>query len=76
MTVFAKYDSSDLIIQFSAELEKSDYGVPGSPIFWEVNPDSVEILTIEILGKEYKLEDLPESLQTSLYELADEVEFI
>jgi hypothetical protein len=44
MTVTATYSGEELNVTFVASTERSDYGVPNSPVWYEVNPDSIEIL--------------------------------
>lgn len=75
MTVYAEYRGSELTVHFTAETEQWDYGVPRSPTYTDVNPDTIQVTSIEILGEDYKLEDLPEKLQASILALAEEVEF-
>lgn len=71
----ATYTSGDLTINFRADGEKNDYGVPGSPVWWDVNPDSIVIDSIEIMGHTVPLKSLPTELQKDLYECSGEVEF-
>jgi hypothetical protein len=44
MTVQATYSGEELSVTFVAQTERCDYGVPNSPVWDEVNPDSIEIL--------------------------------
>jgi len=71
----ATYSSDDMTVIFTAETERSDYGVPGSPIFYEINPDSVQIHSLEILGVEVKLSELPAALQSAILSLYSEVDW-
>jgi hypothetical protein len=50
MEVQATYSGEELSVTFVAQTERSDYGVPNSPVWDEVNPDTIEILTFDILG--------------------------
>lgn len=75
MTVTAKYCSDDIEVHFSAQTERCDYGVPGSPVWDEVDPDTVTIDSVEILGVEVALSDLPLTLRNALYQLYYEVDF-
>jgi hypothetical protein len=45
MTMTATYSGEELNVTFVAQTERSDYGVPNSPVWYEVNPDSIEDLT-------------------------------
>jgi hypothetical protein len=45
MTMTATYNGEELNVTFVAESERCDYGVEGSPVWYEVNPDTIEILT-------------------------------
>lgn len=71
----ATFTSGDLTINFRADGEKSDYGVPGSPVWWDVDPDSIVIDSIEILGHSVPLKSFPPELQKDLYECHSEAEF-
>jgi hypothetical protein len=50
MEVQATYSGEELSVTFVAQTERSDYGVPNSPVWDEVNPDTIEILHFDILG--------------------------
>jgi len=52
-----------------------DYGVPGSPVWPEVIPETIEIQTLEILGVDVAPTKLPKDLYSAILELADEGEF-
>ena len=71
----ATYRGNEMTATFSAELERWDYGVRGSPSFYDVRPGSIKLESLEILGLDIKLESLPENLQAAILELADELEF-
>jgi hypothetical protein len=43
--------------KFSGILEECDYGVPHGPVFWELDPGSVELEEIELFGKYFTKED-------------------
>jgi hypothetical protein len=75
MTVTATYSGEELNVTFVAQTERSDYGVDGSPVWDEVNPDSIEILTLDILGIEVNPDILPPELQDAIFALCNEVEF-
>lgn len=75
MTVHATYNGEEIYVTFSAETERWDYGVPRSPVYTDVNLDTIRVDSIAILGEDYKLTDLPEKLQAAILALADELEF-
>ena len=71
------YTHRDEVIEatFVADVEMVDYGVPGSPVWPEVIPETIEIQTLEILGVDVDPAKLPKDLQAAILELADEGEF-
>jgi len=75
MTVTATYHGEEIEVTFTAQTERADYGVPGSPVWDEVIDSTVEIYTISILGVDVTLDELPKALQKSIMQLADECEF-
>ena len=75
MTVTATYSGEELNVTFQAQTERSDYGVDGSPVWDEVNPDSIEILTLDILGIDVDPRILPHEVQRAIHALCNEVEF-
>ena len=75
MTVQATYSGEELNVTFQAQTERCDYGVPNSPMWDEVNPDSIEILTLDILGIDVDPRVLPPELQNAIFALSNEVEF-
>jgi len=75
MSVTATYNGEEVDVVFIAETERNDYGVPGSPVWYEVNPDSIKIDALSILGLDVDIAALPKDLQDAIYALADEVEF-
>jgi len=70
---YATYDSGDVRIVYSADLHLNDYGVPGSPTWYE--PDGINVVSVEIFGVEVEMGKLPLDLQSTIMDLADEVEF-
>jgi hypothetical protein len=40
MTMTATYSGEELNVTFVASTERCDYGVEGSPVWYEVNPDN------------------------------------
>ena len=75
MTMTATYSGEELNVTFVASTERCDYGVEGSPVWYEVNPDSIEILTLDILGFDVDPRVLPKQLQDAIFALSNEVEF-
>ena len=75
MTVQATYSGEELNVTFVAQTERSDYGVPNSPVWYEVKPDTIEILHFDILGIDVDPRILPQELQAAIYALSNEVEF-
>jgi hypothetical protein len=75
MTVQATYNGEELSVTFVAQTERSDYGVEGSPVWDEVNPDTIEILHFDILGIDVDPRVLPPELQAAIWALSNEVEF-
>lgn len=74
MKVSADYRGEvEVEISFVAKTEAADYGVPGSPTWHEVVDDTVDIMSLEILGVEVRPTQLPEELLAALLELADGV---
>jgi hypothetical protein len=49
--------------------------VPNSPVWDEVNPDTIEILHFDILGIDVDARILPQELQRAIHALSGEVEF-
>lgn len=75
MTVSATYHGEEMTVSFTAETERTDYGVPGSPVWDEIDPASIRISSIEILGLDVKLSTLPEDLRDAILGLADGLEW-
>jgi len=76
MRVTTTVDYDDISATFSANMTEADYGVPGSPVWWEPEDiilEEVEILGVCFLGKK-ELDTLPSKLVEALYEMADEAE--
>ena len=75
MTVSATYRGEEIEVSFTAETERTDYGVPGSPVYYDIDMTSLEVLSIEILGCDVKLSTLPKELQDAILGLADGLEW-
>jgi len=75
MTRTAKYASDDIEIDYTAETETDDYGVPGSPT-WEVVKDStIDVQSITILGVDVNVMSLPKDLRDAIHSMCDGLEF-
>ena len=75
MTMTATYSGEELNVTFVASTERCDYGVEGSPVWDEVNPDTIEILHFDILGIDVDPRILPQELQAAIFAFSNEVEF-
>ena len=75
MTAFATYNADDIVVEFCAETEVTDYGVAGSPTFDEVVQGSVAVNVLTILGVDVKITDLPADLQKAIMQLSDGLEW-
>lgn len=73
--VSGTYTSEDFFVTFTAKMDRTDYGVQGSPVWYEVDSSSVKVEAVEILGVEVEMKDLPFKLQAAIHNLNDEVEF-
>jgi hypothetical protein len=73
--VFGKYDGEEMEVHFTAETEKADYGVPRSPVWEEVDPDTVKIASLTILGIDVDPDSLPFVLRNAIIEISNDVEF-
>ena len=70
-----KYLTGSIAVEFNCRMECQDYGVPGSPTWWEPISDSITIQWIEILGIEVNEHSLPKELLNAIYELSSEIEW-
>lgn len=75
MTVRATYHGEEIEVTFTAETERADYGVKGSPVWDEVIDSTVEVYTLAILGVDIDLDELPKLIQKEILNLADQCEF-
>lgn len=71
MIAIATYTGDDIRVTFRTRMERSDYGVPGSPTWWEPVTDQAEIEDLEILGVAVDPKALPRDLVVAIYDLAD-----
>jgi len=67
-----KVDRGDIVVWFTADMEKTDYGVPGSPVWYE--PVNIELDFVEILGVGLFPSYLPDVLVDELFNLHNDVE--
>jgi len=70
----ATYSDDLTEIEFTAVMTETDYGVPGSPTFEEI--EEVEIETLTIGGTEVDVKTLPITVINIYLSLADELEFV
>ena len=75
MTATATYNGEELNVTFVAQTERFDYGVPNSPVWEEINPNTIEILHFDILGIDVDFRVLPQELQAAIFALSNEVDF-
>jgi hypothetical protein len=69
------YNGDDVQVCFSCEMERDRSDIHGVPDTWDVNPDTVKVLTVTILGLDVQLSSLPADLQDAICGLYTEVEF-
>ena len=70
----ATFHGNEITAIFTADWQRTDYGVPNST-FYEIDDDSIELLSLEILGVDVDISKLPADLQASIMELVNETEF-
>lgn len=75
MAVSATYRGEEIEVSFTTKTERTDYGVPGSPVWDEIDQSSIRVSSIEILGLDVKLSTLPKELQDAILGLADGLEW-
>lgn len=75
MTASATYRGEEIEVSFTAETERTDYGVPGSPVWEEIDQTTIRVSSIEILSLDVKLAALPKELQDAILGLADGLEW-
>ena len=71
----AIYNGAEMTVWFQAQSERCDYGVRGSPVWYEIDPATVEVTDLEILGVHVDFEKLPGDLQEAIRALSDECEW-
>lgn len=76
MRVQTTVNYDDIQAVFSATLVKNDYGVLGSPVWWEpedIELEEVTILEVTFSGKR-EIGALPYKLVEALYEMVDNMD--
>lgn len=73
MPLHAIYSGEELTVHFSADAVRNDYGVPGSPVWYY--PDNITVDSVEFLGQDVPIFEIPGWMVDRIYELSDEVEF-
>jgi hypothetical protein len=71
----AYYNGEEIKVRFIADSVRTDFGVPGSPVWEEVDMNTVEVSELHILDMPFLMKDLPEALQDAILSLWNEVEF-
>lgn len=67
--VEAAYVSDNIYVRFSGNAVISHYGIPGSPLFIEI--EDVEIEYLELFNVPVNANDLPVELQNAILEMSD-----
>jgi hypothetical protein len=75
MIATAKYESDDLRVTFVCQMEHADYGVKGSPSWWEPVPETAEIDELEILGVSVDPAALPKDLRLEIESLSNDLDW-
>ena len=75
MLVFAEYIGEEIVVTFSANMNRTDYGVAGSPEFDELDPYSIEAVHLTICGIIVKFADLPNDLHDAIISFSDGLEW-
>jgi hypothetical protein len=70
----ATLELEEMTITYECYLERCDYGVACSPVWYE--PQNIEITQLEIMGEELKIKDLAQNpkLYERLLSFADDIE--
>ena len=71
----AYYKGEEIKVRFVAESVRTDYGVPGSPVWEEVDMNTIEVDQLFILDTPINIKELPQALQDAILSLWNEVEF-
>ena len=65
--------SDDFSAIFTARGVREDYGVPGSPSWWQA--EDIELASFDFLGREIPITNLPDELEAVLLEQAEGLEW-
>lgn len=60
----------EVTARIDCEFERNDYGVKGSPVWYEADPDTIEVSGIDIEG--FGVDGIPKELLEHIEELAAE----
>jgi hypothetical protein len=71
----AYYKGEEIKVHFVAESVRTDFGVPGSPVWEEVDMNTIEVDQLFILDTPINIKELPQALQDAILSLWNEVEF-
>jgi hypothetical protein len=71
----AYYKGEEIKVRFVAESVRTDFGVPGSPVWEEVDMNTIEVDQLFILDTPIEIKELPQALQDAILSLWNEVEF-
>ena len=74
-TMQAYYKGEEIKVRFVAESVRTDFGVPGSPVWEEVDMNTIEVDQLFILDTPINIKELPQALQDAILSLWNEVEF-
>jgi hypothetical protein len=74
-TMQAYYKGEEIKVHFVAESVRTDFGVPGSPVWEEVDMNTVDVDQVFILDTPVDIKELPKALQDAILSLWIEVEF-
>jgi hypothetical protein len=71
----AYYKGEEIKVLFIADSVRTDFGVPNSPVWEEVDMNTVEVAELHILDMPFNVKELPKALQDAILSLWNEVEF-
>jgi len=73
-TATGVYNDGAIKVHLTCTMEPCDYGVPGSPVWHEPIPGTVEVTALEIFGVPVPLDDIRPDLMAALRDLEPEWE--
>ena len=71
----AYYKGEEIKVRFVAESVRADFGVAGSPVWDEVDMNTIEVDQLFILDTPFNIKEVPQALQDAILSLWNEVEF-